>query len=146
MHLAQLNIARLHKPLDHVDNAEFVASLAAINLLAEASSGFVWRLKDDAGNSASYVVVYDDPNLIVNMSVWTDIESFRHFVYRIGHSAYLRRKREWFASSELDQIVCWWIEEGTIPDPHDAARRLETLRTSGPSVDGFRLTEPILPV
>lgn len=145
MHLAQLNIARLHQPLDHADNAEFVASLEAINLLAEASTGFVWRLKDGDGKSASYVVVYDDPNLIVNMSVWADVESFRHFVYRSGHSAYLRRKKEWFASSDLDQIVCWWIEEGTTPDPTDAVRRLELLRTVGPSAEGFRLTDPMEP-
>jgi hypothetical protein len=145
VHLAELNIARLHQPLDHADNTEFVASLDAINLLAESSTGFVWRLKDDAGNSSSYVVVYDDPLLIVNLSVWTDVESFRHFVYRSGHSAYLRRRKEWFSGSDLDQLVCWWIPEGTTPDPHDAARRLEHLRVHGPSQEGFRLTEPLDP-
>jgi Domain of unknown function (DUF3291) len=145
VYLAQINIARLHQSLGHVDNAEFVAALDAINLLAEASAGFVWRLQDDDGKSASYVVVYDDPNLIINMSVWTDVESFRHFVYRSGHSAYLRRKKEWFESSELDQIACWWIEEGTTPNPADGARRLEHLRAHGPSQEAFRLTDPLEP-
>jgi hypothetical protein len=145
MHLAQINIARLHHPLDHVDNTEFVASLEAINLLAESSAGFVWRLKDDDGKSASYVVIYDDPNVIINMSVWADVESFRHFVYRSGHSAYLRRKREWFAPSDLDQVACWWLDEGTTPDPIDGARRLEHLRTHGPSHEAFRLSDPMEP-
>ncbi len=145
MHLAELNIAKLHKPLDHADSVEFVASLEAINLLAESSKGFVWRLKDTDGSSSSYVEVYDDPLLIVNLSVWNSIEDLRHFVYRSGHAQYLRRKREWFSPPEpdLDMMVCWWICEGEFPDPHDAARRLESLRTNGPSNEGFRFAEPL---
>jgi Domain of unknown function (DUF3291) len=145
MHLAELNIARLHKPLDDPDNREFVASLDAINLLAESSVGFVWRLKDESGQSSSYVQVYDDPLLIVNLSVWTSTEALRHFVYRSGHSAYLRRKRDWFAPADGEQFVCWWIREGTTPDPLDAKRRLDTMRTDGPSIEGFLLSDPFQP-
>jgi Domain of unknown function (DUF3291) len=143
MHLAQFNIARLHQPLEHVDNAEFVASLAAINQLAEASQGFVWRLQDESGLSASYVQVYDDPLIIVNMSVWESADALKHFVYRSGHSAYLRRKREWFSQWDTELIVCWWIPEGSRPDPHDGRRRLEHLNANGPSTIGFRLSEPL---
>jgi heme-degrading monooxygenase HmoA len=149
MYLAELNIAKLHRPLDHDENAEFVASLAAVNLLAESSKGFVWRLKDADGNSSSYVDVYDDPLLIVNLSVWASMEDLRHFVYRSGHAQYLRRKREWFAPPEpadIDMMVCWWVPENETPDPKDAARRLELLRSEGPCLEGFRFTEPIEPV
>jgi heme-degrading monooxygenase HmoA len=140
-HFAELNIARLLQPLDHADNAEFVAVLDAVNAIAEVSDGFVWRLKDDDGRSASYVTVYDDPQLIVNLSVWESPDALKHFVYRSGHSAYLRRRKEWFGEPAPIQMVCWWIPAGETPDVHDAARRLEHLRTHGPSAEGFAFAD-----
>jgi hypothetical protein len=144
-HVAELNIARLHRPLDADENREFVAALDAINLLAERSEGFVWRLIDDSGRSSSYVTVYDDPLLIINLSVWRDVESLHHYVYRSGHSAYLRRRREWFASSDEVQMVCWWIPAGTTPEVADAVARLDGLRTAGASERGFLFTDPLPP-
>lgn len=144
-HFAELNIARLHQPLDHIDNAEFVAVLDAVNNIAEVSDGFVWRLKDDDGRSASYVGVYDDPLVIVNLSLWATPDALRHFVYRSGHSSYLRRKREWFAESSTLDMVCWWVPAGALPDVHDAVARLEHLRAHGPSLDGFPFTAVIGP-
>lgn len=143
-HFAELNIARLRHPLDHEANAEFVAVLEAVNAIAEVSDGFVWRLQDDDGRSASYVAVYDDPLLIVNLSVWESPDALRHFVYRSGHSSYLRRRKEWFADPEPSagtNMVCWWIPGGDEPDVHDAARRLEGLRANGPSHDGFEFAD-----
>jgi hypothetical protein len=140
-HFAELNIARLLQPLDHADNAEFVAVLDAVNAIAEVSDGFVWRLQDDNGRSASYVTVYDDPLLIVNMSVWESPEALRHFVYRSGHSSYLRRRKEWFGDATGEQMVCWWIPGGEVPDVHDAASRLERLQTQGPSDNGFAFAD-----
>jgi hypothetical protein len=140
-HFAELNIARLLHPLDHTENAEFVAVLDAVNAIAEVSGGFVWRLKDDDGRSASYVTVYDDPQLIVNLSVWDSPEALRHFVYRSGHSSYLRRRKEWFGDAIGEQMVCWWIPAGEVPDVHDAARRLQRLQAHGPSADGFAFAD-----
>lgn len=140
-HFAELNIARLLQPLDHADNVEFVAMLDGVNRIAEASAGFVWRLKDDDGRSASYVEVYDDPLLIVNLSLWESPDALRHFVYRSGHSSYLRRKREWFAESTTTDMVCWWVPTGELPDVHDAVARLDRLRSDGPSLEGFPFTD-----
>ena len=136
-HFAELNIARLHQPLDHADNAEFVAVLDAVNRIAEVSEGFVWRLQGDDGRSSSYVTAYDDPLLIVNLSVWQSPDALRHFVYRSGHSAYLRRRREWFVESSTLDMVCWWVPAGTVPDVGDAVARLDHLRAHGPSDNGF---------
>ena len=141
MHLAELNVARLSAPLDHVDNVEFVAVLEAVNRIAEVSDGFVWRLQDDDGRSASYVTAYDDPQMIVNLSVWTTPEALRHFVYRSGHGAYLRRRREWFTESTTTDMVCWWLPVGHVPDLSDAIRRLEHLCAHGSSSEGFAFTE-----
>lgn len=143
-HVAEFNIARLSLPLDHPDNAEFVAALEPVNAIAEASSGFVWRLTDDDGASASYVKIeeIDDPNIIVNYSIWTDVESLQHFVTRSGHSAYLRRRREWFDPSTQPGTVCWWISAGERPAVSEGVARLDHLRSHGPGPRGWTLTNP----
>ena len=51
MHLAQLNVGRLRAPLDDPMIDDFRNNLAAVNALAEASPGFVWRLQDEAGDA-----------------------------------------------------------------------------------------------
>lgn len=78
--LAQLNIATLREPLESPSMADFVANLEGINALAEQSAGFVWRLKDDAGDATSLRPFGE--LMIVNMSVWTDVESLRRFTFR----------------------------------------------------------------
>ena len=147
LHVAQLNIGRLHHPLDAEENAEFAAALGPINALAEATPGFVWRLVDDDGRSSSYVRLpgEDDPANVVNMSVWADLDSLKHFMYRSGHAIYLRRQREWFERSEVATSVCWWIPAGEIPDLADAHRRLEHLRLHGPTTEGWPVNSPVPP-
>lgn len=143
-HLAEFNIARLRAPLEADDNAEFVAVLDAVNRIAEVSPGFVWRLTSDDDRSASYVQVYDDPLLIVNFSVWTDLDSLRHYVYRSGHGAYFRRRKEWFDDSG-SALVCWWIPAGEIPSTDEAVARLARLECEGPSPDAFTFTTAFTP-
>jgi hypothetical protein len=142
--LAQLNLARLRMPLDAAENAEFVAALEPMNAIAETSPGFVWRLVGDTGQSSSFVDVpaIDDPLVIVNYSVWRDIESLKHYVYKSGHSSYLRRRQEWFEPTTQPSTVCWWTPDGTIPDVAEAYARLERLRADGPSPEGWTLARP----
>lgn len=139
-HLAEYNIARLRTPLESAENAEFASVLEAVNQIAEVSPGFVWRLKSEDQLSASYVQVYDDPLLIVNYTVWTDLDSLKHFTYRSGHGAYFRRRREWFEEGK-SQIVCWWIPENEIPPVEEGLRRLQLLEKYGPTIDAFTFTE-----
>ena len=143
-HLAEFNIARLAHPLDALENAEFVAALDPINAIAEATPGFIWRLKDEEGASSSYVRIpeIDDPLVIVNYSVWADLESLRHFVTRSGHGAYLRRRRDWFETGSEPSTVCWWTPAGQIPSVAEAYRRLLGLRTSGPTPEGWPMNKP----
>jgi Domain of unknown function (DUF3291) len=67
-HVAQLNVGTLLYPLGDLRIADFVAGLDEINALADASSGFVWRLQSASGN-ATDIKTSDDPNFIVNTSV-----------------------------------------------------------------------------
>ena len=61
---------------------DFVDNLDRINELAEQSPGFVWRLKGD-GNDATSLRPLGD-NVLVNMSVWRDVDALRDYVYKIG--------------------------------------------------------------
>jgi Domain of unknown function (DUF3291) len=84
-HLAQINIARM-KGVNIEDPImkDFVDMLDEINALAESSKGFVWRLKGD-GNSATDLNPFDDDQIIVNMSVWEDIDALKAYVYDSKH-------------------------------------------------------------
>lgn len=142
MHLAQLNVGRLVDDPDSPAVAEFMNALGPINLLGESSPGFVWMLKDEDGPGAvshRFPGHEEDLRFIMNLTVWTDIESLRHFTMRSGHGMYLRRRREWFEKPEQPTTVLWWIEEGHIPSPQEAADRLEQLRTHGPTSQAFDL-------
>jgi hypothetical protein len=72
--LAQLNIGTIKGPMDSPVMAEFAANLERINALAECSPGFVWRLQTEDGD-ATAIRPFEDESLLVNMSVWRDVES-----------------------------------------------------------------------
>jgi hypothetical protein len=146
-HLAELNVARLRRPLDAPEAAEFVASLDPINVIAETTPGFIWRLTDDDGRPSSFIPIpgLDDPLVIVNYSIWRDLESLKHYVYKSGHASYLRRRNDWFEPTAEASVVCWWTPAGVIPDLADAYARLQDLRNCGPSDRGWPLNKPIDP-
>lgn len=142
--IAQCNVGRALEPLDHPDMVEFVAALEPINAIADTSPGFVWRLQDEDGQSSSYVDIpgNEDPLLLINYSIWEDIDSLLHFVNRTGHVAYLRRRREWFEKIDSPTSVAWWVSAGTIPDVGEAYRRVLHLQEHGPTEEAFPLTKP----
>jgi hypothetical protein len=142
MKLAQLNIARLAYPLNSPKMQDFVLALNAINLLAEESPGFVWRLKGE-GNNATDLTMFDDPTLIVNMSVWQDLASLKHYVYQSGHVHYFKRRREWFVPLEQAGTVLWWVEEGHLPTIQEAQAKLEHLRLYGSTPEAFALNSVV---
>jgi len=133
--LAQLNIAYLKAPIDSPILADFVANLDRINLLADASDGFRWRLKTDEGNATSLRPFGDD--VIVNMSVWRDLDALRNYVYHSAHAEIVKRRREWFAHAPQAYAVLWWVPPGHRPSLSEAADRLERLRQHGPSSTAF---------
>jgi hypothetical protein len=138
--LAQLNIAHMKTPLDAPEMADFVANLDRINALAEAAPGFVWRLKDDAGN-ATAIRPFGDSTL-VNMSVWRNVASLSDYVYKSMHVEIMKRRREWFARMAEATTVLWWVPQGHRPDEYEAMQRLQTLRAMGPTDKAFSFKQP----
>ncbi|MFM8753890.1 MAG: DUF3291 domain-containing protein [Phenylobacterium sp.] len=143
-HLAQINIARFRLPMDHPANSDFIGNLDPVNGIAEAQPGFVWRLTGD-GNNALDLRAYDDPNVAVNMSVWTDLDALATFVYRSeAHRGIMRRRREWFDPIET-HMALWWIPAGHRPKVTEGVARLERLRQLGPTQDAFSFKHPFPP-
>jgi hypothetical protein len=139
--LAQINIARLRAPIDSPILADFVAGLDPVNALAESSAGFVWRFQTEDGN-ATAVRPYDDDLVIINISVWESPEALADFVFRSGHTAFLRRRRDWFDSLDEVAVALWWVPCGHRPSVEEAVRRLEHLRRHGPCATAFTLRRP----
>ena len=139
-HLAQINIGELKAPLDSPELKPFVDNLDAVNALAEGSPGFVWRLKGD-GNDATSMRPFGE-NVIVNMSVWKDVDSLRGFTYaNRDHVAIMKRRREFFSRMGKAYMVLWWVPAGHRPTVAEAGQRLELLRQKGPTPDAFTFAE-----
>jgi len=136
MHLAQLNIAKAKYSLEAPEIKEFVDNLEPVNNLAESSSGFVWRLKDESGD-ATDIQAFSDPNIIVNMSVWESTDALKNFMFRTSHRDFLRRKKEWFDNIPEDSYVLWWVPIGHIPTVEEAINKLEYLRNNGDTPNAF---------
>jgi len=140
-HLAQVNIAKFRVHQDNPVNKHFVDNLDRVNAIAEEQPGFVWRLQGD-GNNATDIQAFDDPNIIVNISVWEDIQPLVNFVYRNkDHKEIMKRRKEWFEKIDFFMVL-WWVEEGQLPTVEDAKIRLELLRRNGPTYSAFTFKKP----
>ena len=135
-HLAQINIARMLAPIDDPIMAEFVAQLAPVNALAEQSSGFVWRLQSENGDATS-IKVYEDDMIIVNLTVWENVESLREFVFKGAHHAVLHDRKRWFEKFDGSYTALWWVTAGHLPSTEEGKERLEHLRTHGDTAYAF---------
>ena len=134
--LAQLNVGIIKGPMDSPLMAAFAANLGRINALAEQTPGFVWRLQTEQGD-ATAIRPFEDDNMLVNMSVWRDVESLRRFVYRSDHVDIMRRRGEWFERMREAFLVLWWVPEGDRPTVAEAVAKLKTLRAHGPTAAAF---------
>jgi hypothetical protein len=139
--LAQLNVGLMKGPRESPVMAEFVASLDRINAIADASPGFVWRLQTEEGD-ATAIRPCADANVIVNLSVWRDLESLRRYVYESEHLQLVRRRKEWFERMDQAFQVLWWVPKGHRPTVGEAIERLELLRHIGPSAEAFDFRYP----
>ena len=135
-HLAQLNIGRIRAPVEDPIMDGFMSRLDEINAIADGTPGFVWRLQTEEGNATS-IHAFDDPMLLVNMSVWESIEALHAFTYRSDHLDLLRGRAEWFHKMNTPFLVLWWVPAGHNPSVEEAKERLELLIASGPTPEAF---------
>jgi hypothetical protein len=123
-------------PTDDPRVAEFMDRLDEINAIADDTPGFVWRLQTEEGNATS-IHAFDDPLLLVNMSVWESIDALYEFTYRSSHTEVMRQRAKWFDKHEGPYQVLWWIPARHIPTLDEAKERLAILIDEGPSPAAF---------
>ena len=139
-HLAQLNAAVLLAPIDDPKIADFVGALEQINALAEATPGFVWRLQTEDGDATS-IRISDDPHLVVNMSVWEDVDALYQYVYKSNHTDFFSRRREWFKKWDRPSPVLWWIAANHRPTIEEALEKIAHIEDYGPTPFAFNFKQ-----
>lgn len=135
-HLAQVNIGIAKGAMDSDVMKVFSDNLDPINAIADSSKGFVWRLKDDGGN-ATDIVFSDNPNELVNMSVWESVDALKNFMFKTHHIDFLKRKKEWFETPSEATYVLWWIPAGHIPTIEEAKQKLTLIRKNSETAEAF---------
>ena len=108
--LAQANLAWLKHPIDDPRIARMRENIQRVNALADTAPGFVWRYQE--GEDATGVRVLDDPSILYNCTVWTDLDSLKAYIYRPDHGQMLRQRREWFRPPPHPPNAMWWVEPG----------------------------------
>jgi len=141
-HLAQVNIGRVRAPLEDPVMEGFRTQLDPINALADSSPGFVWRLQTEDGNAMAIRPYADDERMAINMSVWESLATLQQFVYRSGHVAPLRDRKQWFEPMGGPILALWWIPAGHIPTVFEAQERLQHLKEHGPTPHAFTFRMP----
>jgi Domain of unknown function (DUF3291) len=176
--LAQMNYARLVAPMDDDRMKEFALAMDPINQLARSTPGYLWSFDNDHHDPHSHHhdhqhdhpmeendddddksrmarstvdLLRDDPLIQPQLSLWKDMNSLRHFVFKSGHAMYYKRKKEWFHPPTPDMIpysVCWWHEMKMIntttnassfqpPSLKEAFDRCHHLKIHGPTEYAF---------
>jgi hypothetical protein len=136
-HLAQVNIGRARGAITDPVMQGFVARLEEINALAERSRGFVWRLQTEDGNATAFRPYPNDDGILINLSVWSDFDSLREYVFRSLHAEVMRQRREWFERFEGVYAALWWVPAGHRPSLQEAVERIAQLEAHGPTLHAF---------
>nr|CAA6830935.1 MAG: Unknown protein [uncultured Thiotrichaceae bacterium] len=143
-HLAQINVALAKEALDSATMKGFVDRLDEINELADHSPGFVWRLQSDVRDEKT-IQTLDNPLLIVNMSVWEDLASLKHYVYKSVHVELIRDREAWFNKIAEAHQALWWVPEGHLPSVEEGKAKLEYLQQNGVGPKAFNFAKPSPP-
>jgi hypothetical protein len=148
-HLAQVNVSRLLAPLESPLLADFVAALDEVNAEADGSPGFVWRLQTEDGNATAVRAfgwdARDSHGVIVNLTVWQDVEALAAYVLGGRHLEVMRRRRTWLQRAAEATTALWWLPAGTVPTTDGAEDRVRLLRAHGPTPAAFTFRHPFPP-
>ena len=135
-HLAQINIVEARYPLADPRMKAFIDQLPKVNAEGENSPGFVWILKDETETAVNFVI-FNNPDILVNLTVWETIEALKDFIYKGDHLKAFIRRKEWFLPMKKSHLALWWIPEGHIPTLEEAEQKLEKLWKEGSSAEVF---------
>lgn len=141
--LAQINVANAKANQNSNIMRGFVDRLDEIHQLADNAPGFVWRLQMEDGEDGS-LSVFNDPLLLINITVWEDIDSLRHFVYKTIHKELVRDRLDWFDNMPAMHQTLWWVPRGHIPTLQEAKQKLDLIRNEGPTENAFSFAKQFI--
>ena len=160
-HLAQLNIADAKADSSSDIMQGFYDRLDEIHVLAENAPGFIWRYQDEEedvsvehntqhGSEKGAEIniaqkIFDNPLLLINITLWQDVATLRHFVYKTVHKELIQSREEWFHTMPEMHQVLWWVKAGHIPSIQESKDKLDLLRSQGPTADAFTFAKPFDP-
>jgi hypothetical protein len=135
-------VAQLDSPI----MAGFVDQRETLNTLAENSPGYVWQYSPDENYFAHIRPFYGDDDLIlVNLSVWQDVESLHAYTYKTSHGKAMTKRRNWFTKVHDVYLVMWWVAPGHNPTIAESEAKLAYLRSHGPSPSAFTFRQTFNP-
>ncbi len=142
-YLAQANIARLKYPLSDTRMAGMSNRIDEMNAIADRSAGFVWRF--DSGRDPEnrldcfrhYLESFDESHFFFNLSVWTDVEALRDYVFRTGHAEMLRDRDTWVEPLNVPSLVMWPVAADCRPTVRETLQRFKLLQAEGSTSEAF---------
>jgi hypothetical protein len=143
-HLAQVNVARAKAEMNTETMRGFMDQIDAMNALADTADGFIWRMVGDGGDYTS-IRPFDDPLVIMNISLWRDVDSLKNYVYKTTHMDIVRARHAWFDKMSDIQQALWWIPAGQRPTALEAREKLELLRRLGATPEAFTFAQTFPP-
>ncbi len=141
--LAEFNIGTLQYDWEDPRVADFRDNLDRVFALAERSPGYIWHLGEaemEAAQLDANGPLGGDPRTASTLSVWRDLPSLEHFVFRTLHKRFYDRRAEWYGPQSAwggHRLVMWWVPAGHRPSIQEAAARLEQLAREGDSDTAF---------
>ncbi|MDB5657817.1 MAG: hypothetical protein JWS10_432 [Cypionkella sp.] len=139
-HLAEFNFGTLRYGWDDPRVADFVNNLELVNGIAEKSPGFIWRLTDEAMETAQATadaVAIGDHRLASTLSVWMDLASLENFVWNTVHRQFYGRNAEWYDAVGNGNLVLWWVPVGHCPGFDEGMARWQHRVANGESDHAF---------
>lgn len=151
VHLAQVNIAWMHGPIDDPVMAGLAGRMDEINRLADESRGFVWRLAATEVTQEALEPFradfpgFDRARLFYNMSVWETLDDLRAYTFYSAHAELLNERHQWVDHIAGASVALWWIPVGRRPSIAESAERLRSVRDLGPTPYAFTLRSAFAP-
>ncbi|PCK08728.1 MAG: hypothetical protein COA42_07825 [Alteromonadaceae bacterium] len=142
LQLAQINIAEALNEREGETMRNFVARIEGINVQADQAPGFIWRIEEEDGSEAPTIQSFANPLMLINMSVWEDIDGLKQFVCESRHMEPLRDKTSWFGKVATMHQALWWVPKGHTPRMSEGKVRLDYLQKHGSSQYAFTFEQP----
>ena len=142
-HLAQINFARLPRPLSDPKMGEFVGFLDQVNRLAEASPGFVWRMDEHSAMACGDRLFPGQPRgtTLINLSVWKSTGALQSYATLGLDGGILSARQSFFRRFQGRWIALWWVRDGYFPEVADGWARLLHRRWHGDTPHAFSLSQ-----